>query len=378
MKILILSSLLFLPMPALMLVFGAEKPRDSQDIVVYHEPGRFAGWPANHGAWIWGNEIVVGFERGFFLFNDQRHSIDWGRPAEHALARSLDGGLTWTLEHHPDLKPPDGAKVANVLTEPGGKQSEDCPGGIDFTKPGFALTARMEDVDIGPSRFYYTYDRGKTWSGPYRIPGFGQKGIAARTDYLIDGAHAMTMFLTAAKSNGKQGRVICVRTNDGAKSWNLISFVGPEPGATDKAIMPSSVRLSAKTIVTAIRHPTWIEMYRSDDNGATWRYWSKPASDTGERNGNPPSLVKLRDGRLAITYGYRSAPYGIRARLSSDEGATWSDEIVLRSGGGAWDLGYTRSLQRPDGKIVTIYYFNNRPDSERYIGATVWEPGETR
>jgi hypothetical protein len=119
-------------------------------------------------------------------------------------------------------------------------------------------------------------------------------------------------------------------------------------------------------------------MYRSDDNGATWRYWSKPAPDTGIHNGNPPSLVKLRDGRLAITYGYRSAPYGIRARLSTDEGATWSDEIVLRSGGGAWDLGYTRSLQRPDGKIVTIYYFNDHPDSERYIGATIWDAGETR
>jgi hypothetical protein len=350
----------------------------AQNVVVYREPGRFGGWPANHGAWIWNDEIVVGFERGFFHFNDQRHSIDWDRPAEHVLARSLDGGLTWTLEHHPDLKPTDGSKVAGVLTEPGGRAPSDCPGGIDFTRSGFALTARMESVDTGPSRFYYTYDRGHAWLGPYKVPNFGQQGIAARTDYLIDGPHAMTMFLTAAKSDGKQGRVICVRTLDGAGTWKLVSFVGPEPGPTDKAIMPSSVRLSAQSILTAIRHPTWIEMYRSDDNGATWRYWSKPASDTGAHNGNPPSLVKLRDGRLALTYGYRSAPYGIRARVSSDEGATWSDEIVLRSGGGAWDLGYTRSLQRPDGKIVTIYYFNDHPDSERYIAATIWDPDSVR
>ena len=26
--------------------------------VVYRESGRFGGWPANHGIWIWGNEIV--------------------------------------------------------------------------------------------------------------------------------------------------------------------------------------------------------------------------------------------------------------------------------------------------------------------------------
>lgn len=373
------------PMPALVLLAAALTPAaelpngtQSTNLIVYREAKRFAGWPANHGAWMWGNEIVVGFERGYFHFNDQRHSIDWDQPAEHVLARSLDGGLTWTLEHPDSLKPPEGAKVANVLTERGGKQPVDCPGGIDFTRPGFAMTFRMESVDIGPSRFYYSYDRGKTWNGPYKVPNFGQKGIAARTDYLINGPHDAAVFLTAAKSDGKQGRVICVRTLDGAKTWKLISFVGPEPGPSDKAIMPSSVRLSSDSIVTALRHPTWIEMYRSDDDGATWKYWSKPATDTGARNGNPPSLLKLRDGRLAITYGYRSAPFGIRARLSSDEGKTWSEEIPLRVDGGAWDLGYTRSLQRPDGKIITIYYFNDHPDTERYIAATVWDPGKAQ
>jgi len=46
--------------------------------------------------------------------------------------------------------------------------------------------------------------------------------------------------------------------------------------------------------------------------------------------GNPPHLIRLRDGRLAVTYGYRSPPYGIRARLSADEGQTWSREISRR------------------------------------------------
>ena len=84
----------------------------------------------------------------------------------------------------------------------------DCPGGIDFTTPGFILSARMGDIHVGPSRFYYSNDRGKNWNGPFRIPDFGQKGIAARTDYLVNGKNDLTMFLTAAKSNGKEGRVI--------------------------------------------------------------------------------------------------------------------------------------------------------------------------
>ena len=33
---------------------------------VYYEPGRFGGWPANHGIWIWDNEILVGFGKGYY------------------------------------------------------------------------------------------------------------------------------------------------------------------------------------------------------------------------------------------------------------------------------------------------------------------------
>jgi len=46
----------------------------------------------------------------------------------------------------------------------------------------------------------------------------------------------------------------------------------------------------------------------------------------------------------------------------------------LRKDGGTWDLGYTRTVQRPDGKLVTVYYFNDSKDSERYIAATIWDP----
>jgi hypothetical protein len=63
------------------------------------------------------------------------------------------------------------------------------------------------------------------------------------------------------------------------------------------------------------------------------------------------------------------------ARLSGDGGRTWGEEIVLRDDGGCWDLGYTRTVQRPDGKLVTMYYFNDDPQRERYIAATIWDPG---
>jgi len=47
-------------------------------------------------------------------------------------------------------------------------------------------------------------------------------------------------------------------------------------------------------------------------------------------------------------------------------------EIVLRDDGGGTDIGYSRTVQRPDGRIVTIYYFHDQPKGDRYIAATIW------
>ena len=117
----------------------------------------------------------------------------------------------------------------------------------------------------------------------------------------------------------------------------------------------------------------WIDLYASDDDGATWEYMNRPVANTG-MGGNPPTLTKLHGERLCLTYGYRDAPYSIRAKLSEDRGVTWGKEIILRDDGGNYDIGYPRTVQRADGKMVTVYYFNDHPDSERYIAATVWEP----
>ncbi|MBI4560206.1 MAG: exo-alpha-sialidase [Candidatus Hydrogenedentes bacterium] len=352
--------------------------QDAQHFVVYFEPGRFGGWPANHGIWSWGNEILVGFSRGYYQdLGPTRHAIDREKPEENLLGRSLDGGNTWTLEFPMKqgvLVTQRGA--AHGVPPEGVREREpvDCLGGIDFTHPDFAMTLRMTGLDEGASRFYYSMDRGHTWQGPFRLPLFGQPGVAARTDYLVYGKHDCMVFLTSSKANSQEGRVFCARTQDGGKTWEFVSWIGPEPEGY--AIMPSTVRLAENTLLSAIRRregdPSWINAYRSEDGGKSWTFLGTPAPSTGE--GNPPSMIRLRDGRVCLTYGYRAAPFEIRARLSPDGGNSWDEEIVLRSNGGGRDIGYPRSVQRPDGKVVTVYYFCDAPDKERYIAATIWDP----
>lgn len=351
-----------------------------EHVIVFKEPGRYGGWPANHGIWSWGDEILVGFSAGHMdpagmkEGGPARHPIDRTRPEQHLLARSLDGGRTWKVEHNRGLfPPPRTGHMAGVPTEKGAEATA-YPGAADFTNPDFVMTVRMGDIHSGPSWFFTSTDRGRNWTGPFIFPDLGLKGIAARTDYLVLGKQEMLVFLTGAKENGREGRPFVARTADGGRSFQFLSWIAPEP-ADGFVIMPSSVRLDDGTLVVAVRRQTsagrGIDVHASSDQGRTWTMLATAVDDTGR--GNPPSMVKLKDGRLALTYGVRAEPYGIRAKISADGGRTWGPEIVLRADAADWDLGYPRTVQRSDGKLVTVYYYNDKSSPERYIGATIWE-----
>ena len=358
---------------------AAGPPPKIKHVTVYREEGRFAGWPANHGMWSWGDEILVGFSRGYYKDRGPFHHINKEKPEEFLLARSRDGGTTWAVEQ----PSPPGALAGTPgmrhgIMPPGVsvEQPTDLQGPIDFTQPDFAMTIRMENSNAGMSRFYFSTNRGHAWQGPYRLPLFGQPGVMGRTDMIVNGTHDCLLFLTASKANSLEGRPFCARTTDGGLTWRFLSFIGPEP--TGYSIMPSTVRLSPTDLVSTIRRldkpKSWIDAYTSHDDGRTWSYLSMPEPDTGE--GNPPSLLRLADGRLSLIYGRRARPYSILARLSNDQGKTWSGPIILRDDGGAADVGYVRSIIRPDGKIVAVYYYNDRTNPDRYIAATIWDPGK--
>ena len=378
------------------LFFTCRKKSEPQikHMKVYFEPGRFGGWPANNGIWSWENEILVGFARGYHKdLGPEMHNIDREKPEEHMFARSLDGGETWVIEdpskegvmiargtslHGTEPKPVN-MKAITTLNEP-----------MNFTNPGFVLKFWFLDTNKGPSIFYYSYDKGHTWKGPFSISVEGKDNIMARTDYIVEDDNSCLAFFTASKSDDNEGRVFCARTDNGGFLWQMVSWVGDEP-KTGFRIMPSTVRISENELLLTSRvqsdTASWAELspaekknsrtidaWKSSDNGKNWELSGIPVDELGE--GNPPCLIKLKDGRLCLTYGYRAAPYSICAKISDDNGKSWGNEIVLRNDGAGRDIGYVHSVQRPDGKVVTIYYFQDKEQPERYIGCTIWEPNK--
>ncbi len=361
--------------------FNGVYSKDVEHGIVFYDEGRYAGWPANHGIWTWGNEILVGFIEADYRETPGFHTYD-SRTARSKYARSLDGGNTWTIEDAYERGqtargadhniPPDQADTPAKLTK-------SIP---DFTDPDFIFAFLRHNNNNGPSHFYYSENKGKKWEGPFDFPNLGTTGVASRTDYIVNGKQELGAFLTISKSDSREGRVIYATTRDGAVNWEIESWIGPEHGGFD--IMPSSLRLSPTELITTIRVRTadrldLISAYLSEDNGKTWERLRDPVADTG-RGGSPPALVKLKDGRLALGYIYRSE-YGSRVnvKFSSDNGRTWSCEVMLRGGDGAnRDTGYPRMVQRPDGKLMMIYYWNNALQEGakpyRYIAYTLFDP----
>ena len=368
-------------------IYSQNLQDDVKHVKVYFEPGMYGGWPANNGAWIWGNEILVGFTQGYYKdLGPEYHNVDRERANYHLLARSLDGGETWSIEDPGKTgnMVPHGLFMSIPRTDVPHQIPVDCKGGINFAHPDFALTARTNDNNRGESRFWYSYDRGYNWEGPCGLPNFNTPGTAARTDYIIDSNDECMLFITAAKSNGNEGRPMVVRTTNGGESWSFPSWIGPEPEGS--SIMPASARISENEILVTVRRREserrFISAYFSNDNGRTWDYLNDPVEDAGV--GNPPAMLRMHDGRICLIYGYRAteaeinnkeATSDIRAKISNDNGRTWSEDYILRKDGSGQDIGYPRVVQRPDGKIVAMYYFMDaKTGPERYIGATIWNP----
>ncbi|MBY5368327.1 sialidase family protein [Rhizobium leguminosarum] len=358
-----------------------------RNLEIYRRRGEFAGWPANYGLWSWDDEMVVVFARGKLGAKGELHELDRNYPFLPWQARSLDGGLTWmdepfcgrvpgglslSADEHlnADLKVRSRLSVREdlcFLDEP-----------IDFLDPETIVMCARTDVEgDAVSWFYVSRDRCLKWQGPFRFAGL-HLPISARTDIVPLGRNDALFMLSTSKEDGAEGRLFCARTVDGGRSFVLQGFVGPEPEGY--SIMPASTVLSGGPILTLTRcmgrggDKGLIEAFTSRDQGRTWTQEGCIVENTGS-NGNPPALGRI-EGVLLLVYGHRDPPFGIRMRMSFDDGRTWGAETIIRSGGGTADLGYPRLVKRGDGSLLAAYYFNDGDREERYIAASIVTPGK--
>jgi hypothetical protein len=344
-------------------------------LTVASQQDRFFGWPANNGLWQWdeGREILVGFTNGNF---EQQDGHNIGDERMTNLARSTDGGETWTRED------PENFVGDNGEVKPS-------PGNIAFDHPDFALRVAAtgyhgtKDQD---GRFFISYNRGNDWEGPYRFNELNDDEnlegmqITARTSYRITGEKSIQIFMSARKRDIEFGKRLdkpfIAESTDGGKSFQFAGWAVPW---TDqfRAVMPSVVQAENGDLLMALRRRNprdneqscWIDAFVSKDEGRTWSFLSK-VGDAGLNNGNPPGLAIMEDGRLACCYANRTASK-IFLRISENNGISWDQEIVVRDNPFSYDMGYPQLLQNDKGELVALYYISTEETPQSYIEAAL-------
>ncbi len=235
---------------------------------------------------------------------------------------------------------------------------------------GEALATRAEATapwarGAGTSYVHVSDDRGASWTATQAIDvapysgGYGMRGAVEMPDGdillpLCDVPHYCKVFI--------------VRSRDGGRRWERPVEAAAAGGKEFEE--PCLMRLPSGRLLLMLRENAGRRMHRcfSDDGG---HRWSPPEPIAIE--GYPPHLLLLLDGRLLCTVGRREPPFGIRAVLSHDEGASWDVDrtLVIRDDLPNKDLGYPCSLDAGNGEIFTVYYGQDR-DGVTAIQATRW------
>ena len=276
--------------------------------------------------------------------------VDYEGPPESGYSlvhRSTDGGKTWQrtrvlvkeplrrgipYKRHPSL-------VARNLVElPGGTLllgvSVFGPQATDFTSASVFMWA--------------SHDGGVTWDRDRPVSvdggGFGDIGGFFAEGFLYRNC-AGKLFYWRAYDAGK-------------RNYKL----------PDARVDPST----GPKYTDQVRRLVW---WDSVDDGLTWT----ARGNFGDYGQMYPRVIKLREGRLLMTYTQRDLlyPLGLRARLGADDGETWDfdhDQIVLegrtpwgkRSGGG-----FGNTVELADGGLVSCYSYLGG-DDKSHVEVVRW------
>ena len=343
------------------------KPSESEHIIVYRDENAFCGWPFNGGMWTFGDgEIAAGFIRGacdYSAPHTLQHAFVDNLKGEQLIVRSRDGGRTWNAGA-PEIvyrRPEFDFDVVNAPVdqafEPGASKED-----------GFCL---LSGFGIPHDRYRQygfvlrSLDRGKTWTGPYRLEVPGYLEIGSRPSYIVRDDGMVLLFAHGSRNPGEEWCTPLVfGSSNGGTNWALLAEIELSP-RSPMGIMPYPLYCGGSRVLITVRRQygfesAYTQIYESVDSGRSWSFLSR-VNDWGA----PASLNRLSDGRLVCVYGYRRPPYGIRAAVSEDGGRTWGPEVILRDDGAGPDLGYPRSTVLADDTVVSLYYFYDRSEAEK-------------
>ncbi|MDZ4685921.1 MAG: sialidase family protein [Planctomycetaceae bacterium] len=344
--------------------FAADPALVIEDLrVISWKPPLYHGWPTL--ARRKNGELLLAFSGG-----RETHVCPFGRVE---LMRSQDDGKTWRWPQVL-LDGPIDDRDAGIVETPRGSilvttftslAYEPVLAKAEAIKPGEPgaweplrlrewqavhqrLTAAQRTSELGTWMIRST-DGGVTWSARYPVPLNSPHGpIALRDGRLL---YPGVELWKAARRVG-----VCQSSDDGV-TWSGVTDLPVRKGDDSSQYHElHAVEAANGTIVCHIRNhnkPNDRETLQTEstDGGKTW---SEP--HTIGVWGLPSHLLRLKDGRLLMSYGHRRKPLGNQVRLSEDHGKTWSPALILTDDADSGDMGYPSTVECDDGTLVTVWY----------------------
>ena len=352
------------------------------DIVIYKDDKFYSSFPSivrrPNG------ELLVAFrrapERRAFGESGTTHTD----PNSYlVLVRSRDDGKSWSQT--PEL----------IYANPFGGSQDPCmvqlhDGTILCSSYGWALlrgdaVAKLKNpfchgnfVFLG-GYLLRSADGGHSWDGPIIPPPTPGESV------FDPFGKPVPAYNRGAMCEGKDGRLYWVVTSKtstapGAQGTHL--FISPDKGSTWQYSCPvaadakvvfneTSLYETPKGDLVAFMRTANFDDHttaaRSVDRGKSFQPWQ----DAGFQ-GHPHYALRLPDHRVLLVYGYRHAPFGIRARVLNPECTDLASapEIVLRDDGGNGDLGYPWAALVSKDRALVVYYFNSG-NGTRHIAGTL-------
>lgn len=193
----------------------------------------------------------------------------------------------------------------------------------------------MPDVDAprgGRAMIVKSTDNGATWSKPETLLDSPFDDRHAAITELSDGTLLCSLFTDPSlcepnmeNDPAKVPLMGVVRSFDGGKTWEqeirrmplefkMSATDGPPLQMPDGSILLAGEAMEKSGLMVSA-------VFRSTDQGATWRLLSKVKTDY---NQHEPSLAQLKDGTLVMI----SRPEGT-ITWSADEGKTWTTPVTF-------------------------------------------------
>jgi sialidase-1 len=355
--------------------FAASARASASDIeTISRQPQFYHGWPTL--AVRRDGELVVVYSGG-----RESHICPFGRVE---LIRSSDGGRSWSWPQVIMDSPIDDRDAGLCVTGSGAllittftslayqavlDQAKDWPEEklARWQAVNRRTTVAQRKSLLG-TWMLRSSDGGLTWTAPYRVPVNSPHGPVA----LASGR-----LLYAGKQLWEPGQKVgvCESTDDGI-SWRWLADIPVRPGdRVEDYHELHAVETASERIVVHIRNQNRANrgetlQCESSDGGKSWTE-PHPIGVWGL----PSHLLRLHDGRLLMSYGYRREPFGNQARVSRDDGKTWSEPITISDDGAGGDLGYPSTVELSGRNLVTVWYESQRASPQAVLRMKRWQLG---